>query len=444
MKSRGKIDDTLAAMFSSQDYSNSYLFYAHMVGQCSIKIDYNLPAPAGVSFMHDHYNLYINPIGIKVPFQDESEIEKYVDKFEPNRVVIEDGEKFYQIISGFDSFPLVERLGILKHEMLHVLYDHVQSTGRAEGKKHEPWNISTDCALNQHIDQDHLPKIAILPKNLGEKLKIKVPENESSEFYYELLKQASNNKNGSGNLEDALKDFNTLDSHDQWDKSEGDSDLQKDLTKKMIQKSQEETIKSKGTVPNLCSAWLELHSRKSEINWKSVLRRIVGNKRVGKRSTIMRKNRRFPGRDDLRGNAKDRTFNLLVIADVSGSMSQEAIVRTISEVKHICDITKTSLDLIQIDTQPHEPEKITKKTKFFTRKSSGGTMLFPAIEKAKEYNIDYQAVVVLTDGYLFDNEVEKFRSLNKKIIWLIEPSGKITDDMDSGKMKAFKLSNEKS
>lgn len=133
--SRGKLDDTLAAMFSNPDYSKTYLFYAHMIGQCSIIIDHDMPSPAGVAFMIDHYNLYINP-------------------------------------DMFDTFTLVERLAILKHEMLHILYNHVV---RKEDRVHLPWNYATDCAHNQHIDSNHLPKSAVTPETLGKMLDIDVP-----------------------------------------------------------------------------------------------------------------------------------------------------------------------------------------------------------------------------------------------------------------------------
>ena len=53
---RGKLDDTLAAMFSNIEYRTDYLFYAHMIGQCSIKIEPSLPSCAGVMFSVDHYN----------------------------------------------------------------------------------------------------------------------------------------------------------------------------------------------------------------------------------------------------------------------------------------------------------------------------------------------------------------------------------------------------
>jgi len=443
---RGKLDSTLAAMFSNQEYSSNYLFYAHMIGQCSIKIDKEIPAPAGVSFITDHYNLYINP-------------------------------------EEFDKFKLTERLAILKHEMLHILLGHVK---RSENRVHLPWNLSTDTALNQLIDSTHIPECAILPSNLGKMINCTstIPQNESAEFYYELIKdntandkdcehctgtgdepdpEDSNEANNSsgvpskkpcsvcsgtgtdsnpgskGNSTKETKSSELMDSHGTWENSTGDSDLQKAVTKRMTEKAQTETIKSKGTIPSEYSEWLELHSTKSEMDWKKILRGIVGNKKIGKRSSIHRRDRRFPKREDLRGKIKTRTFNLLVISDVSGSMSNTAVLKTLQEVQHICDVTKTPVNLIQIDAQAYKPELLTKKTKIFDRKGSGGTELFGAVEMAKTHNLDYQAIVVLTDGYIFETDMEKFQSLKKKLIWLIEPNGKIMPEMNANRMKAFQL-----
>ncbi len=415
---RGKLDDTLAAMFSNIEYRNDYLFYAHMIGQCSIKIEPNLPSCAGVAFSIDHYNLYINP------------------------------EKF-------DEFTLVERLAVLKHEMLHILYGHLE---RKDDRVHLPWNISTDCAMNQHINKDHLPKVGVTPETLGKKLNKTVPKNQSSEFYYDFLKEEMENQkqkeenqnkdNGDqqgdgghqGQGEQSLQDMaQGMDSHETWQQSVGDGDLQQDMTKKMIERAQEDTIKNKGNVPSQCSDWLEMVTRKSELDWKKVLRGITGNKRVGKRSTIMRTDRRFPHREDLRGKTRDRIFNLLVIADVSGSMSDTAVLTTLAEVRHVCDLTRTDVDLIQIDTEAYQPEKLGKKTKLVERKGAGGTYLSPALEMARKHKIEFNAVIVLTDGGLYSNEIQEFEKLGKKVIWLIEPNGQIMDAMNSSRMKAFKL-----
>jgi len=409
---RGKIDETLAAMFSNIKYSNDYLFYAHMIGQCSIKIDEKLPAPAGVSYQIDHFNLHINP-------------------------------------KLFDKEPLLHRLGILKHEMLHILYGHLKL--RSKGLIFNVWNFATDCALNQHIERDHLPDYIIDPTSLSKQLNVNVPSNKSSELYYNLIKSNippsnSSGGGGEGDPQDGsggTPDDGMVGDHGIWQSSQGDEELKQDITKKMIERSQEETIKSKGKVPSGCSDWLELHTRKAEVNWRKVLRGIVGNKRVGSRSTIMRNDRRFPKRSDLRGKTKDRMFNLLVVADVSGSMSDKAVLDTLAEVRHICDVTKTDVDLIQIDAQAYKPEKLSKKTKLIGRKGHGGTQLHPALDMAKRYKIDFQAVVVLTDGGLYSDECSYFRALGKKVIWLIEEQGHIMDEMNSGRMKAFKLKGSK-
>lgn len=419
MTIRGKLNDTLAAMFSNPDYRDSYLFYAHIIGQCSIKIDDELPAPAGVAFIDDHYNLYINP-------------------------------------NEFDKFSLNERLAILKHEALHILYGHV--TSRGAGLDSMLWNISADCALNQHIDYRHLPDCAITPDTIKEQIGVRVPDNLSSEFYYNFLKEnarknsgTSSNTGTSGNpgtgspspqsskQPKGQGEPRLLDTHKTWEQSTGDGDLQRDMNKRMIERAQSETIKGRGNIPSACSKWLELHSRSNEVNWKKVLRGIIGNRRVGVRSTIMRSDRRFPLRNDLRGKTRDRTFNLLVIADVSGSMSSDAILSTLNEVRNVCDVTKTDVNLIQIDTVAYEPEKLTKNTTCVTRRGNGGTYLYPAVEKAKEHGFDFQAIVVLTDGGLSKTDIDKFNDLGKKVIWLIEPNGIVCDGMNTKRMRAFKL-----
>ena len=115
--SRDKLDIALASMFSHDDYQKDYVFYGHMIGQCSIVLE-RMEAPAAVSFHLDHYRLHINP------------------------------EKF-------DDWTLEEQLAVLKHEMLHILNNHVL---RKEDRDNQAFNYATDCAINQLINQKHLPQ----------------------------------------------------------------------------------------------------------------------------------------------------------------------------------------------------------------------------------------------------------------------------------------------
>jgi len=404
-QNRGLFDETIAAMFSNRTYCADYLFYAHIVGQCSVIIDDSLPAPAGVSFMHDHFNLYINP-------------------------------------AEFDEFSIVERLAIIKHEMLHIMLGHIK---RIDDRNFKKWNYSTDCALNQLINSDHLPKCAVLPGNFSKQFKLspKAQNNESSEYYYELIKdykdEEQDGQGSDGQGSDGQGSEQTMDSHGTWKNSAGDETLQKDITAKMIKDARDSAAKNMGNIPSQCDEWLGLHNTKAQVNWRKTLRSIVGNKKIGTRSTIHRRDRRFPNREDVRGKSKNRTFNVLAVVDVSGSMSNDSLTKTMAEVKHICDVTKSSIDMIQVDTQAYEPEKFSTTTKFINRKACGGTELSPAIQKAKECNIDYQCIVVITDGYISDSDIQAFKNARKRVIWLIESDGKLSSNMCEGRMKAFKL-----
>jgi predicted metal-dependent peptidase len=402
----------------SSAFHNNYLFYACILGQCSVKYDDKMPAPAGVNFMHDHYNLYINPV-------------------------------------EFNIFPLEVRLGILKHEMLHILNKHID---RTESREHKLFNIATDCSINQLIEREHLPEGVIYPDVLEEQLDKEFPENKHAEFYYELLKDSMDKCpecDGSGENEDGdtcehcngtgieHKEIKTLDNHDIWKESQGEKDLQQDVTAKMIDKAIQQTEKMKGNLPQNIADYIKLWNKKPEIKWQKVLRGILGNKKVHSRETIRKRNRRFPNRKELKGKEKLRLFDLLVVSDVSGSVSDEELLDVWQECKGICDVTKAAVKLIQVDTEPSKPEELTKSTKVLKRKAMGGTILYPAIEMAKDSNISYNAIVVTTDGYICESDVQAYKATGKKIIWLITSNGEIMDSMNDGKMKAFKLKGKK-
>jgi len=388
--------ETIAHMLSNQQYKNTYMYYGYVISACT-PVAKNFQAPAGVTFIRDHYVLYINP-----PL--------------------------------FDKFSLPERLGILKHEMLHVMNGHIS---RVEDRDFRKFNYATDCAINQLIDRDHLPDGVIYPDTLPTSHK-KVPKMLSAEQYYDMIDddQLPDDPNGSGSGAG-------LDDHSVWEEATGDADLQKDVTKDMLEKALENTQKARGHIPSNVADCIELHSRKNEFNWKQMLRNLVSNKRANSRSTMMRSSRRFPKREDIKGKTKDRTFELAVICDVSGSMSNLALTQTLPEIHHICKLTNTPVKLVQVDTQPYPPEELKKTTSTFSRKAGGGTNLSPAIDTLKEYNVAFSALVVITDGWLSETDVQAFVEIRKPVIFLIEPEGEIMTKMTEGMCKAVKMAKRK-
>ena len=382
--SRAAFDETMANMIAIGNYSKSYLFYGSMVSQCSVVLK-RMKAPAGVSFRHDHYQLSINP-------------------------------------ELFDAHSLEERLFILQHEMHHILNGHLK---RLEDRNFTQFNYATDCAINQLGNPKHMPQGCIVPANLPSKHKVE--PRLSAEQYYELIDP------------DQLPPEDPENSHDEWLESTGDEELQDDLTKQMIENAINQTSKSMGDIPSNISHYLDLFTRKRELDWKKVLRGITGNKKVNSRKTILRRDRRNPNFEHLKGRTKDRMFDLLLISDVSGSVSDQALYSLWGEVRHICDVTKTPVKLIQVDTRPSEPEELKKTTKTIVRKACGGTNLSSAIQKARDKGIKFNAIVVTTDGYLSPSDVAEFQATGVPVIWLIEASGQIMSEMNQGRMKAFQL-----
>lgn len=424
---RSGFDEAVANLFSNPKYAPNYLFYGHMVGQCRVVFDTTMKAPAGVNFMHDHFNLYINPTGKWV----EVDPAKLPAKSPQQTRTTPDG-KLEALIPGFNSYTLEQRLGILKHEMLHILYNHMRRRG---DRDHRGFNIAADCAINQLIDRNHLPAEGIFPDQFPSATG-KVPLNLTAEQYYELIdKQYNDDSNGpSSGLGQCIDD------HSKWDESQGDGALSEDIAKNMTDRAVSQTQKSRGNIPSELSEWLSLLSHKREVTWQQHLRYITGNKRVGIRKTILRPDRRLPNAEWIKGRTKDRRYSVLVISDVSGSVSDEGLLSLWSEVRNICELTQSSIDLIQVDTQPSKPEKLTKNTKAIQRKACGGTYLSPALEMARKHKLDFQAIVVTTDAYLDKSDVLEFKKLGKPVIWLIEKEGaEPMLEMLENNMRAFKL-----
>lgn len=70
-----------------------------------------------------------------------------------------------------------ERVGLIWHEMYHLICDHIN---RSWGLDHKRANISMDEAINQLIPRELLPKRAILPEYFNHE------KNKAFEFYYNL------------------------------------------------------------------------------------------------------------------------------------------------------------------------------------------------------------------------------------------------------------------
>lgn len=412
MENKTKFEEALKAMLNGSA-KERYCFYASMILACDIEYTDNVPT-LGVRFDEKllKYNLSIN-------------------------------------LEFFNKLTDDQRLGVLKHEMLHILNGHT-TIRIPDNCNFEAWNVATDCAINQMISKSDLPTPNINIDSFRSNIDKNALENMNAEYYYDLILIKSNNSNSSSDSDNQDSQDNqneqqnsnssqmsrlsnkSFDSHEDWKQSKEFQNVVKEITSKMIDKAIQQTMKSNGTLPNNIDEYINLFSNKSILNWKQLLRKYTGNKRVGRISTIMRKSKRFPTRDDLRGYQKDRTFECLVVLDVSGSMSDKEIIDGLNEIHHICKLTNSKLKLVQVDTEVHSVEEFTKKTKIFNRKGNGGTILQDGID----VNVKRDLTILITDGYCEDVKMPKQSMI------LITNGGDADYMKDSG-IKTFMLKDNK-
>lgn len=360
---------------------NKLNFYAHMLLTMNIKLTDELDT-AGVYYRNEKFYIDINP------------------------------EFMFHTLKYKD-----ERMAVLIHEVLHALYSHMD---RKESRDHTLFNIAGDLCINQYIlhkervlEDRAIHKIAV---NLGKDFDFP-PKLMAEEYYELLLKDKQNNPKKYENYKLSIEDLLESDAL-----SDVEKEILKDKLKDMVTKAKN---RAKGNLPNEIEILLDLLFTPPVVDWRNQLRDVVGNKKIFKTPTMKRRNRRFPHRMDLNGKLKRTGFDIAVVLDVSGSMNEEDINLGLSEIKNICEWSNSSMWLVQVDTKASEPEEFTSWTNTFKRQRSGGTLLYPGVEKLDECGVEYNALIFITDGYM----EESFPEILDVPVFFLSTTGDLNFDV---------------
>lgn len=379
---------------------SEYNFYVHLIFNMHAKLSYSVPT-AGVYYKNEQFHIDVNP------------------KF------------MYELLK-----TPKDRLATLIHEVLHPLYFHFN---RVKTRNPKLWNIAGDLCINQFLfkklDSDSVLKQ--IGCDLGEKFNF--PPNLTAEQYYELLiqKQEENKKKkeqkkqqggqgqqgeGGDEDEDDLEDYLNMDDLlDSDEISEAEKEIIKNQLQEIVKRARD---KCRGTLPDEVLSIIDLLFAPPVVDWRQHLRHVTGNKKINKETTIKRRSRRFQDRMDINGKLKRSGFSVACIVDVSGSMDDAEIVKGLSEIKSICQWSNSTMTLVQVDTEASEPEEFSVFNKKFNRKRSGGTYLYPGIEKLDERGIEYNALIIITDG-----EIEKdWPKILKVPVFFLTTSGHLYFD----------------
>jgi predicted metal-dependent peptidase len=294
----------------------------------------------------------------------------------------------------FGGLTPVQRVGLLRHEMMHLILMHMDRKADAPMKD---WNIATDMAINCYcpeLDEVGGVTVAKVAKELG----IDIRERQHSEYYLEILKkyQDENPSSGSGDGSGGLDGLETTDSHDLWEQL---SEEQKQLVKQMVNSVAGRSSTSE--LPTFIKAQLEKLKDGKPIDWKQKLRAYVGQAIAPfKEKTRKRLNRRYG--IIFQGKKKEYTSKLALCLDTSGSVSDKLVTAFFVEIDKITE-NFSEIVVIECDTQVRAHYSY-KKGQSIVVNGRGGTRYQPAIDFALKQAPD--VIIMFGDGDHADDPIK--------------------------------------
>ena len=305
----------------------------------------------------------------------------------------------------FERLTDVEKLGVLKHEFYHLIFEHV--TGRKpEGGLTKVDNICMDLAINSHL-KGELPDMCCMP---GVAPFEWAPLGKSYEWYKKNW-QAPEDEDGGGegNGEGGEPGdgeggsggsggYDSFDDHSGWSEEIDNTinEIAKERLKEGIKKAAQEASQagSWGSVSASCRQDI-LDGLKSHINWEKALRYFIKtSQRANKRSTVRRINKRFPYIHA--GKKVQRTAKIAISIDQSGSVDDEMLglfFDALDKLSKVATFTVVPFDTEVCEDHVYEWKKGQRHKKHRVR--FGGTCFNAPTKWVNERNFDGH--IVLTD-----------------------------------------------
>jgi predicted metal-dependent peptidase len=324
------------------------------------------------------------------------------------------------------------KLAILKHELLHIVFFHLDNFERFPNKR--LYNIAADLEINQYIeleykgekwdgleyDQNIFKDLNLLPK-------------QGTKYYYEAI-QNEIDKNPNGDLANFINGIEK-DWHDLWKAMEGMNEAEKKLIQKQIDHQLTEIAsemkkKNRGLIPSELESYINglFEITEPVIDWKSYLRRFASiSPKVFTKKTRYKPNKRFLNNPALKIKQQKHT---VVAIDTSGSVSDEEVLEFFNEIHHMYK-TGTQVTIIECDAIIQRIYEYNGKLENISVKGRGGTDFEPVFKYMFEHRNRFNNLIYLTDGECSVPETQ----IKKPILWVHSSQSKINEELPGVKIK---------
>lgn len=317
----------------------------------------------------------------------------------PKYAAIDQKWRLYYNHDKWTTMPVEVRMGLVMHELSHVLRRHFQRAGaigitNADAAK---WNIACDLEINTWITNHRvftLPDGALLPSKYG------LPEGLLAEEYYNKLPSPPSGKTGTPPPQDCGSG-----AHNQprpWEHHGKGRGAVDDIGQKSIEQSTKAAMSgdTTGDVPQEWSKWADTDPDHEPISWQQEVAQAIRNV-IGRKRGMVDYSYQFPNR---RQSAYGKVVmpalvapipNVCIVQDTSGSMSPHDLGIAYKQVTDIITTLGQPVEFIEVDAAVHSSKRITKAKRKLT--GGGGTDMGVGIDAARKLQPDL--LIVLTDGY---------------------------------------------
>jgi len=342
------------------------------------------------------------------------------------------------------------RKGLLKHEILHLVFKHIFRN--QDIKRKDIYNVACDLVVNQYIRINQLPEDRV---HMGLFPDLALESDREAEYYYTRLLglhdemtgesspsqnedseqqdseeegQGSPNPNSSStnesweNLKNLLNGHHSwAERHEQWNEIDAlpkaAQEVLSDAVDHAIMNSIDRAkVKGWGDLPGHLRQYLKAfeQGKRPEINWKRVLRMFTeSSTRTLLRNTVRRPSKRYGTTPGIKIRRRQK---LLLAIDTSFSVTPQEMDLFFNEVYHIWK-RGAEIMVLECDTKINAtfPYRGLRPQEVHGR---GGTDLNPPLAYGNESFLP-DALIYFTDGFAPTPQIKP----RYPVLWVISGSG---------------------
>ncbi len=315
--------------------------------------------------------------------------------------------------SFVESISLEELVGVLHHEVRHVVFGHPLMDPE-DYPDTASLTIAQEVTVNEGL-REPLPGDPILLKNYPQ-----LPPNEDTERRYHRLardEETGESKAGEGDTADGRNGDGepespqgTIDDHTRWDQIRAEADFARNLIDAALQEAlsnvdRELSKEEKAMLGSTCEGWglepgsllsqLDQPKRAERVRWRQQLRRYVGQE-LDRSPSYARPPRRFPHLLGIVPGIKRQAGKPRILAaiDTSGSMDDEILSEISQELAFLA--REREVTVVEFDADIQRTYKYRRP--ITEVQGRGGTDFCPVLEASFLARERADLVVVFTDG----------------------------------------------